>query len=472
MPFAHHPSTAATLALADAAGVPFWLDSPAAPTPTEPLTADTSADLLVIGGGYTGLWTALQAVEADPSRDVVLLEGGRCGDAASGRNGGFCSASLTHGLANGVERFPGEVETLVAMGHANLAAIEATVAAYGIDCSFERTGELDIATEPWQAEALAEYAEMGAEYGEPVTLLSAQEARDRVNSPLVVGGTYSPDCALVDPARLAWGLRRACLEKGVRIHEHSPVEALTEDGPRVVARTRTGATVTAPRVALGTNAFPPLLKRIRQYVVPVYDYALMTEPLTPQQREAIGWAGREGIGDAGNHFHYLRLTDDNRMLFGGYDAIYHRGNGFGPSLERRPETFALLATHLVELFPQLADVRISHAWGGAIDTCTRFSAFWGRAMGGKVAYAVGYTGLGVGATRFGAAVMLDLLDGASTARTQLEMVRKKPLPFPPEPFRSLGIEWTTKALHTADENEGRRNLWLRTLDRFGLGFDS
>jgi glycine/D-amino acid oxidase-like deaminating enzyme len=131
-----------------------------------------------------------------------------------------------------------------------------------------------------------------------------------------------------------------------------------------------------------------------------------------------------------------------------------------------------LAEHFFETFPQLAGVRFSHAWGGAIDTCSRFSAFWGTTHHGRTAYALGYTGLGVGASRFGAQVMLDLLDGQSTERTQLEMVRSKPIPFPPEPLRSMGINWTRLALDQADRNEGRRNWWLRTLDRLGLGFDS
>jgi glycine/D-amino acid oxidase-like deaminating enzyme len=161
-----------------------------------------------------------------------------------------------------------------------------------------------------------------------------------------------------------------------------------------------------------------------------------------------------------------------RRLWGGYDAVYHRGNGFGPRFEHSRESYERLAGHFLQTFPDLEGIRFSHAWGGAIDTCSRFSAFWGTAMEGKAAYVAGYTGLGVGASRFGAATMLDLLDGRTTERTELEMVRTKPIPFPPEPARSLGIQWTTAALQKADANGGRRNAWLRALDRFGLGFDS
>jgi glycine/D-amino acid oxidase-like deaminating enzyme len=230
--------------------------------------------------------------------------------------------------------------------------------------------------------------------------------------------------------------------------------------------------VLADRVALATNAYPPLLRRLSHYVVPVYDYVLVTEPLTDAQWSAIGWSGREGISDTGNQFHYYRTTDDGRILWGGYDAVYHRGNGFGPQYENSRESYERLAGHFLQTFPQLAGIRFSHAWGGAIDTCSRFSAFWGTAHGGRTAYVAGYTGLGVGASRFGAATMLDLLDDRDTERTRLEMVRTKPLPFPPEPIRSIGISWTTASLQQADAHQGRRNLWLRTLDRLGLGFDS
>jgi glycine/D-amino acid oxidase-like deaminating enzyme len=276
---------------------------------------------------------------------------------------------------------------------------------------------------------------------------------------------------MVNPARLAWGLRKACLDLGVRLHEHTPVTALEEDGNVISARTPHGQ-VQARRVALATNAFPPLLKRLSSYIVPVYDYALVTEPLTSAQWKSIGWQGREGVGDCGNLFHYYRTTADGRILWGGYDAIYHWNNGFDRRYEKNPEAFGRLAEHFFQTFPQLDGLRFSHAWGGAIDTSSRFNAFWGTAHAGRTAYVLGYTGLGVGASRFGAQVMLDLLDGKENERTQLEMVRTKPMPFPPEPLRSAVIGLTQRSLDHADRNRGRRNLWLRTLDWMGLGFDS
>jgi glycine/D-amino acid oxidase-like deaminating enzyme len=463
-------------ALVDAAPVSFWLDDPMAPSSGSTLVGRTTADLTVVGGGYTGLWTALLAKTAQPLRDVVLLEADLCGWAASGRNGGFCAASLTHGLSNGIERFPDEIDTLERLGHENLDGIEAAVHRWSIRCDFERTGELSVATEPHQVDALVEAADQGRRHGHQLSLLDRGAVQAEVHSPTFLAGLWDRSgCALVNPARLAWGLRQACMEAGVRIYEHSPVDHLgsghTGHREPMTLTTRHG-TVTTSAVALATNAHPSLVRRLRRYVVPVYDYVLMSEPLSPAQRAAVGWSRRQGIGGAGNQFLYYRLTADNRILFGGYDAVYHFGNGLRPALEQRRATFLTLAELFVETFPQLEDVRFTHSWSGAIDTCSRFCAFFDRAYDGRVVSAAGYTGLGVGASRFGAQVMLDLLSGEETELTRLRLVRKKPLPFPPEPFRYVGIQLTRWSMARADERAGARNLWLRTLDRLGMGFDS
>jgi glycine/D-amino acid oxidase-like deaminating enzyme len=239
----------------------------------------------------------------------------------------------------------------------------------------------------------------------------------------------------------------------------------------VVARTLTGE-VTARRVVLATSAFPPLVRAIRRYVVPVWDYVLVSEPLNQEQRRSIGWRRRQGLTDLGNQFHYYRLTSDDRILWGGYDAVYNFRNAMGPHLDERPATFELLATHFFDTFPQLEGLRFSHRWGGAIDTCSRFSVMFGSALGGRAIYAVGYTGLGVAASRFGAQVALDLAAGRDTELTRLKMVRSKPIPFPPEPLRWTAITLTRRALARADRRQGRRGPWLQVLDRLGLGFDS
>jgi glycine/D-amino acid oxidase-like deaminating enzyme len=460
--------------LADAQPVPFWLDDPGKPHPEPALTGAETCDLLVVGGGYSGLWTALIAKERDPQRDVVLVEGREVGWAASGRNGGFCAASLTHGLSNGLTRWPDEIRKLEELGARNLDEIESAVARYSLDCEFERTGEIDVATAPHQVEELHDwYAELESKgLAEGTEFLDAEAVREQVDSPTFLAGLYdSRGVAMLNPAKLAWGLKRACLQLGVRVHEHTPALALKPHGAGMAVRTPYGS-VRARRVALGTNIFPNLVKRVRSYTVPVYDYALMTEPLSADQLASIGWKNRQGLGDSANQFHYFRLSADNRILWGGYDAIYPYGGRVRAEYDDRPETYAKLAEHFFTCFPQLEGLNFSHAWGGAIDTCSRFSAFFGTAHQGKVAYAAGFTGLGVGATRFGADVMLDLLAGERTERTELEMVRKKPLPFPPEPFAWTGIALTKWSLARADDHGGRRNLWLKTMDKLGLGFDS
>ena len=458
-----------TAALADSEQSVFWLDSPEAPESRPPLEGDLRCDLAVIGGGFTGLWAALLAV---PDEDVVLLEGDRCGWAASGRNGGFLDASLTHGLENGLARWPDEIDRLLELGRENFDAIRETLSSRGIDAAWEENGFIDVATRAHEVEGLAESAEIARRHGEDVALLDREAVRTEVDSPTYLAGLLTRGGgALVDPARLAWGLRGAALEDGVRIFEGTTVTRMRRDGEGVLLETPAGR-LHAARVVLATNAFRPLARSIARYVIPVYDYVLMTEPLNAEQRAAIGWQGRQGLGDSGNRFHYYRLSADDRILWGGYEAVYHWANGMRPELEESAAVFNLLAHNFFETFPQLEGLRFTHRWAGAIDTCSRFCVTFGKALGGRVAYAVGYTGLGLGATRFGARVALDLVHGRDSELTRLELVRSRPLPFPPEPLRYAVVQATRRALIRADERRGKRGLWLCALDRAGAGFDS
>jgi len=452
-------------ALAPASFGSMWLDIPRPDYPRLP--GALNADLLVVGGGYTGLWTALHAVERSPGARVVLIEAERIGWAASGRNGGFVEASITHGAANGQSRWPAEFRRLEQLGLDNLDGMQADIERHRMSVDWERTGMLAVATEPHQVQWLQEAA--GAGEGR---FLDQASVRDEVASPTYLAGLFGPDtCAIVHPARLAFELARACTEAGVQIFEHTGATAIEREGTGVRVDTPAGA-IRAQRVVLGTNVFPSLLRRNRLHTVPVYDYVLSTEPLTDDQLDSIGWRSRQGVGDSANQFHYYRLTADNRIIWGGYDAVYHYGRRLDPLYEDRPATFRRLAAHFFITFPQLREVTFTHRWAGAIDTNTRFCAHWGLAGRGRIAYVNGFTGLGVGATRFAADVCLDLLDGRRTERTELKMVRKRPLPFPPEPFASIGIQATRWSLDRADHNGGQRNLVLRTLDRLGLGFDS
>ena len=373
---------------------------------------------------------------------------------------------------NGYTRFKDEMAVIERLGRENLEAIAETIKRYGINCGFELTGEISVANEEWQMAGLIEEAELRNSFGDNVEILSKEEMQSRVNSPISVGGLWDPDgTALIDPARLVWGLERACLKNGVQIFENTSATKLERTNKGIIVHTPYG-NVYAHRVALATNIYRSLVRRAKKYVVPVYDFQLVTEPLTPEQMDSIGWKNREGLSEAGNQFHYYRLTKDNEILWGGYDAIYNFRGKVRSEYETSAETYAHLAEAFLETFPQLKGIKFTHGWGGAIDTCTRFTQFWGRAHRGRVAYVMGYTGLGVGSSRFGAQVMLDLLDGVDNERTQLSMVRKKPIPFPPEPFKFIIIRLTQWSINKSDENDGKRNLWLKFLDRLGLGFDS
>ena len=331
-------------------------------------------------------------------------------------------ASITHGVGNGMDRHPDEIDTLEELGLRNLNEIETAIQRYSMDCDYERNGVIDVAHvnhPPSYLDELREEHDLLRSMGQQVRWLDQDAMRAEVNSPTYTGGLFRMGrAALVDPAKLAWEL-----------------------------------------------------KRISQYMVPVYDYCLVTEPLSSEQLDRIGWANRQGLSDITNQFHYYRLTSDNRILWGGYDAIYFWGSKVSTEQESRPETWAKLSAHFFETFPQLDDVSFTHTWGGAIDTSTRFSVFFGSALSNRVVYAVGYTGLGVAATRFAATTMLDLLAGRKSIATKTDFVKEKPLPFPPEPFRFLGIQATRWSLDREDKT-GKRNAWLRTLDRMGLGFDS
>ena len=462
----------AARALVDAAPAVFWLDRPDTPEPSPPLTGTAEADLAIVGGGYTGLWAAHQALADDPSRDVLVLEAGTVALGASGRNGGFLSASITHGAANGQAHFPDELATLHRLGNDNYDGLLRDLDALGIDAAFEPVGDLTVAVAPWQADELPEHAALLRDLGEDVEVLDGPAMRAEVRSPTYLGGVWQRSHGgLVDPARLAWGLLAAVRRAGARVHEHSPVTGVGAGGRALVLR-GPHLHVRARQVLLATNAFPGLVAPIRRAVVPVYDHVLVTEPLSDAQWASLGWRHRQGLSDGGNQFHYYRPTPDGRVLWGGWDALYHFGGGVGPEHEQDDRTARTLAEHFLATFPQLEGVCFTHRWGGPIATTSRFMFTAGTRFRGRLAWAVGYTGLGVGASRFGARAALDLLAGEPTELTRLTAVRRPPVPFPPEPLRWVAIAATRRALARADADGGRRGPWLRLLDRFGVGFDS
>ncbi|MEE8457202.1 MAG: FAD-binding oxidoreductase [Acidimicrobiia bacterium] len=450
----------------------YWTDDPAAPERAEPLVGAAGADLVVVGAGFTGLWAAILAITESPGRSVVIIEADTAGFGASSRNGGFLEASLTHGIGNGISHWPKEFDLLERLGDENFRAILDFIKGNDLDIGLEETGVIGVATEPWHVTEIKKTQAMHHRFAQSAEFLDRSTVRERVDSPTYLAGLYVPHgAAIMNPAQLAWGLRRVAENLGVVLYDDSPVTGIEEAGDRLVVTTRRGS-VKASKVVVATNAYRSPVPRMRRFIVPVYDYVLITEPLTAKQMATLGWEGREGLSDVSSQFHYYRLTTDNRILWGGYDAIYRFNSAVGGRYDQAGGTHQILAEHFFETFPQLEDVTFTHRWGGPIATTSQFTATWGTSHGGDLSWVGGYTGLGVGATRFGARVALDLVDGATSELTELEMVREQPMAFPPEPFRYAGIQMTRRAIARSDANQGRRGMWLKLLDRFGIGFDS
>lgn len=459
--------------VADARARSLWLDRPDAAVPgvIDGLDSpEASTDLLVVGGGLTGIWAAAEATAA--GREVLVVEADEFGSGASGRCGGFINASVTHGIPHGHARWPDEMDAVVALQQQLWDDTLKLLADHGAADTVVPCGKLTVATRPHQLAELDEAVALLTRYGQDAWRLDRDEVRQRVVSPTYLGGYVLASAnGLCDPVRLLQAVARLAQDRGARLVQHTRITGLDDDGTTVVARTADERRVRARQVLLATNAWRPLRWSLRHRVIPVYDHVIATAPLTEAQWASLGWAEREGITDAGNQFHYYRPTPDGRILFGGWDATYHFGGRLDARLERRAQTHRLLARHLVETFPQLDGIEVTHAWGGPIDSTTRFTPTFGTAMHGKLGWAVGFTGLGVGASRFGALVALDLLAGATTERTRLSMVRRAPIPFPPEPVRWPVVQFTKWALAREDRT-GRRGWWLRLVDRFGVGFDT
>ena len=456
------------------AGGSFWWTTGDPGPGRLPARGHLEVDVAIVGGGFTGLWAAIALLDTDPSLRVAVLEADRVGWGASGRNGGFCEASLTHGLSNGLLHFADEIDILAGEGRRNLAELVAFVAAEGIDAELEVTGTLLAATQPREVDELRAFAAASAAHGGSYEFLDRDAVQALQPSPRWLGGARSggDECVMVNPAKLAWGLATAAERRGAHVFEHSRVTGVRRRAGGVTVRVDGGGVVEADHVLVATSAYSAWLKRLTTLFVPIYDYVLMTEPLTPDQRASIGWADRFGMSDSGNQFHYFRLSADDRILWGGYDAIYHPGNRVEPTHDLRPETFAVLERNFAATFPQLDGIRFTHRWGGAIDTTTRFSATFGDVMGGRVHYALGYTGLGVGASRWAAGILRDKVLRPQSDLLRLRFVRSSPLPIPPEPLRGPVVNLMRDAVMGSDASGGERGLFLRAMDALGVGFDS
>jgi len=462
-------------ALKDAKACPLWHDPEVMPEVLPSLATDEKCELLIVGGGFTGLWAAIQAKEREPDADIILIEQTFIGDGASGRCGGFLSSSLAHGETNVEHRFSGEADRLQELGVQNMKELLETLEQYNIDARYEKTGRMDVALDPQSAVELHSEYEQAKAKGEDVVWFDKDALQEQVSSPTFFAGLWHRrgQDGVIDPARLCWGLKEVLLNQpGVRIFEGTRLLGVEPVGKEGMRANCEGGVIHSDKILMATNAFTSSIGKIRRSVIPVWDYQIATEPLTAEQLESIAWGrSRQGLSDHKNMFHYFRLTTDNRITYGGGAAVrYYFNRGIDEKLADVPDLYEQLAEEFFETFPQLDDVRFSHKWGGIIATSTRFCMVPGVAHDGRLAWSVGYTGHGVGASRFGARIGIELLGYQPSDILEMQFVTAKSLPWAPEPFRWLGVKFTQNALVKADKNGGKRGLWLKFLDMLGLGF--
>lgn len=450
----------------------YWLDLHRR-EPRLTLRGARRADVVIVGAGYTGLWTAIHLLGLEPSLEIVIVDQGRVAYGGSGRNAGILSDTIDHSHALAIAHFGvEEAARLATLGRANVAEMTSLLEARGIDCHLERTGVITAALSDEHMQQLEESLACARSVG--VTdwrLLGRDEMRAEIHSARYHGGLFNPAGAVLDPVRLADGLADEATRLGATLFEGSPVVALEHEDGAVRVRTD-GGEVRAQTCVLATSAYTHLLlPRTTFRFMPLYDYVRVSEPLTPAQHEAIGWRGRQGVNDARSFFNYYRLTADGRILWGTSEAAYYSPNRVGPAYDHSERHYAELRTSLDEHFPELRDLALPYAWGGAICATTRFTPFFGKAMGGRVVYGLGFTGHGIGTTHLAGRVLAHLATHRHSPLLDLRLVRQMPFPYPPEPLRSWAVGLVTRALRRVDAGQSPGAL-LRMLDALGIGLSS
>jgi len=427
--------------------------------PAPPLEGDVEADVAIVGGGYTGLWTALALAERDPSLHVVVLEAGECGRGPSGRNGGFLHGYWSH-LPRLRERFGDEGALAVARaGEGIIRGVGAFAESSGADFWLREAGMLRVSAAPAQDASIGDEAEAALELGVPeeAVMLSREQLAERVRSPAFREGVFLRDGATIQPARLVLSLRREALEK-VELHEHSPVTRI-DDGRVATSR----GSVRAREVVVAVNAAAAGWKPLSRRLTVFGSYVVLTEPV-PELLEQIGWTGGEAIFDGRMFLHYFRTTNDGRVLMGSGSGPI----GFGGKIDKRfthDEPTVARAEHgLRRLLPGLAEAKVTHAWGGPIDVSSDHLPFFGTVPGTGIHFGAGYSGHGAGPSWLGGQILSRLALGVDDELTRLPLVTRRVPKLPPEPLRRLGgglVRAAIMACEEAEEEERRPPLPAR-----------
>lgn len=425
----------------------FWLETAGPYTERPPLPGTVKADVCIIGGGYTGLSTAIHLKEMEPSLDVVLLESGVVGIGASGRNGGFSMPLFGLTLETTKLRY-GKKRTKAADDYMIAAVdhLDGMVRKYDMQCDYVRDGLMNVATNARELAQLQREIELANDIGlHEVTFLDREATQEKVHSPRYIGAKYDENCALLQPAKLARELARVAESLGAVIHERTRVTEVSYTDPATVQTDR--GNVQADFVLFATNAYSNVFRRLKAKQLPIYTYISLTEPLTDEQLAAVGWTQRVGIEDARNFVHYYRLTPDNRLLFGGGDALYFYG---GPlDRDTNEAIFQQLERTVARLFPQLEGIAFTHHWGGPISASLDLVPFIGKVRP-NILYSMGCMGHGVSLTNYNGLTLAELILQERTERTELFMVNRRVTPLPPEPLRYWTVQAIRKYLHYED----------------------
>jgi glycine/D-amino acid oxidase-like deaminating enzyme len=409
----------------------------------------------VVGAGFTGLWTAYYLLREDPTLRVVVLEKETAGFGASGRNGGWASALFPASLDKVAALAGSSREDALALHETMRASVDEVgraAAAEGIDAHFQKGGTISLARSSAQLRSARAHVEHARSWGrgvDDIRLLSATQTRERLAATHVQGGTYTPDCAAIHPARLVRGLAEVVdASAGGRIHEQTLVTGIE---PHRV-RTDCG-TVTAEVVVRATEGYTSQIKGLGRAIAPVYSLVIATEPLPQRVWDDIGLRERETFTDYRNLIVYGQRTVDGRLVFGGRGAPYHFGSAVSPAFDREPRVFASLWSTLREMFPVVRDWRVTHAWGGVLGVPRDWCASVGLDRATGLAWAGGYVGDGVTTTNLAGRTLRDLVLGRDTPLTRLPWVGRNSPEWEPEPLRWLGVNAGLRAMGLADREE-------------------
>ncbi|MFE3500118.1 NAD(P)/FAD-dependent oxidoreductase [Kitasatospora sp. NPDC059160] len=435
--------------------VSFWYAAEGVPQPGPALPGDRDVDVCVVGGGYTGLWTAYYVKKAEPGLRVALLERRFCGYGASGRNGGWLYNGFAGRGAFARTYGRGRAAAMQRVMDAAVGEVVETAAAEGIEADVVRGGVLEVARSGPQLERLKAFVETERGYGEGrVEELSAKEAGGRVNAAGILGGAWSPYGARIQPAKLVRGLARVVRELGVEVYEGTPVTGIVPggDGRRPRAVTPYG-TVTADRVLRATEGFTAGLRGERRTWLPMNSAMVATEPLSAEFWAEAGWQGREVLGDFAHAYMYAQRTADDRIALGGRGVPYRFGSRTDSDGSTQVETVRQLRRILNDFFPAAAHARIDHAWAGVLGVPRDWCATVELDRASGLGWAGGYVGSGVTTTNLAGRTLRDLVLGRDTELTALPWVGHTVRRWEPEPLRWLGVQAMYAAYHAADRQE-------------------